>query len=89
MRGAVPLDRDDDVARPHGLAQTATICGATGPELDLSWQDLKAADAKVVAVELKYNGALVSLDLSQNYVPESQVEQIKTACQSKGISLKI
>ena len=34
-------------------------------------------------------GALASLDLSQNYVPESEMEQIKTLCQSKEISLKI
>ena len=45
-----------------------SICGATAgsPELDLSGQDLRASDAKVVAVELKYNGALTSLDISAN-----------------------
>ncbi len=34
-------------------------------------------------------GALASLDLSQNSVPESEMNQIRAACQSQGISLKI
>ena len=45
--------------------------------------------AKELAAGLSTNGALASLDLSQNSVPESEAEQIKTACQSKEISLKI
>ena len=38
-----------------------SICGASGPELDLSGQRLGAGDAKVVAIELQYNGALAKL----------------------------
>eukprot|EP00935_MAST-01C_sp_MAST-1C-sp1_P002068 g2068.t1 len=34
-------------------------------------------------------GALASLDLSQNFIPESEANQIKTSCQSQGISLEI
>ena len=64
-------------------------------ELDLSgWgpNDGDSSDAefaKAFAVGLGANGALASLDLSQNSVPESEMEQIKTLCQSKEISLKI
>ena len=39
-----------------------SICGASGPELDLSGQHLGAEDAKVVAIELKNNGALACAD---------------------------
>jgi Ran GTPase-activating protein (RanGAP) involved in mRNA processing and transport len=43
-----------------------SICGATGPTLDLSGQGLGADDACVIAVELKYNCTLVALILADN-----------------------
>ena len=42
-----------------------------------------------LADAIKTNGALASLDLSQNSIPDSEASQIKTACEAKKISLKI
>ena len=58
-------------------------------ELDVSGQSLGVEGALVIRRYLENNGALASLDLSQNSVPDSEMEQIKTLCQSKEISLKI
>ena len=38
-----------------------SICGANGPELDLSGQHLGTEDAKVVAIELEYSRALETI----------------------------
>ena len=53
-----------------------SICGASGPELDLSRRDLGAKDAKVVAIELKYNGTLTSLNLASNRILAGGAEHI-------------
>ena len=68
-----------------------TLCGFSGDEteLDLSNKNLSAGCAVLVANEVKNNGALASLDLSQNSIPDSEASQIKTACEAKKISLKI
>ena len=65
-----------------------SICGAIGQELDLSGQHLGAEDAKVVAIELKYNRALSSLDLSDNTISPEHMGSIERLCDAKQIALK-
>jgi hypothetical protein len=45
-----------------------SICGASGRELDLSAADLGPECAQLVAYELMHNGALTSLDISNNSI---------------------
>ena len=64
-------------------------------ELDLSKQGdqyrngaLDAAFAKEFAVGLGANGALASLDLSQNSIPARELGPIERLCESKQIALR-
>ena len=65
-----------------------SICGATTTELDLSGQNLGSSSIPVVCAEIENNGALASLDLSQNGISESESSRIKEACEAKSISLR-
>jgi hypothetical protein len=51
-----------------GSKTISSVCGATGPELDLSDQGLGAEDAKIVGLELEYNRSLSSLDIKSNNI---------------------
>jgi hypothetical protein len=42
-----------------------SICGAIGPELDLSGQGLCVDDAKVIGIEIMHNVTLLSLNLAK------------------------
>ena len=53
-----------------------TICGATGTVLDLSGRELGVEGAKMVAIELKYNGALRSLNISSNQMATKQAGDV-------------
>ena len=86
----------DGDGAPAGKALSDMLAAnSTLKELDISnsakYSSSKGGPsfAKAFAVGLSANGALASLDLSQNSVPESEANQIKAVCQSKGISLKI
>eukprot|EP00935_MAST-01C_sp_MAST-1C-sp1_P001164 g1164.t1 len=59
-------------------------------EADLSNKNLGAGGAIIVGawISHKDNGALASLDLSQNKIPAEQLGPIKTLCESKQIALK-
>ena len=58
-------------------------------ELDMSSNYMDSADAKMLSEGIAANGALASLDLSQNNVPEPERGQIKATCEAKGIALKL
>ena len=68
-----------------------TLCGLTGTEteLDFSNQELDAGDAVLIANDIRDNGALASLDLSQNGISESESSRINAFCEAKSISLKV
>ena len=81
-----------------GKALGAAIAANTVlKELDLSKQGqyfdnndrLDAPFAKEFAIGLSTNGALASLDLSQNSISESESSRIKAVCEVKSISLKV
>ena len=52
-------------------------------------EDFKPLGVIALADGISANGALASLDLSQNDIPESETREIKSACAAKSISLKI
>ena len=58
-------------------------------ELSMASNGFSSKDAPIIADSISANGALASLDLSQNSIPDSEASQIKTACEAKKISLKI
>ena len=68
-----------------------TLCGLTGTEteLDFSNQKLGAGDAVLIANDIRDNGALASLDLSQNGISESESSRMNAFCEAKSISLKV
>ena len=72
-------------------ASLKSLCGNKGDEtvLDMSGKNMDADGAIMLAPEIVANGALASLDLSQNSVFESETGPIKAICQSKRIALKI
>ena len=72
-------------------ATLRSLCGNEGneTELDMSGKKMGADGAIMLAPEIVANGALASLDLSQNSVPESEMGQIKAICEGKGVALKI
>ena len=55
----------------------------------MSGKKMGADGAIMLAPEIVTNGALVSLDLSQNSIPELEAGRIKALGEAKGISLKL
>jgi hypothetical protein len=53
-----------------------SICGATGPELDLSGQELGAVDANIIALELAYNTQLSVVNVLKNDLPQAQIVEL-------------
>ena len=56
-----------------------------GPDGQTQWKDPPKEPAGAIALAgaiISANGALASLDLSQNSIPELEATQIKTSCQS-------
>ena len=71
-------------------ATLKSLCGNKGDEteLDMSGKRIGPAGAIMLAPEIAANGALASLDLSQNEIPPTQLDPIKALCESKQITLK-
>ena len=58
-------------------------------ELDVSGQSLGVEGTLVIRRYLENNGALASLDLSENNIPKKERRQLKKLCKTKKIRLKL
>ena len=60
-------------------------------EADLSNKGLKAGGAIIVGawISHKDNGALTSLDISDNHIPNDQQANLKRICERKNIDLQL
>ena len=68
-----------------------TLCGFSGDEteLDLSGRGLTTGCAVLVAYEVKNNGALTSLNISNNRIDDKHLlKRITAMCATKNIKLK-
>ena len=76
-------------AEQHGKIQT--LCGIKPDqkEADFSRQNLKAADAVLLAYDIKVNAPLNKLDLRDNGLDEAAKALIRNAAKKKGMSLEL
>ena len=91
---------DNDLGE-DGLAYIATaweqsntlrsICGiaAGATTANLSDQGLGKASARIIALELRFNRALNSVDLRNNRIPGAGKQQLRDAVKGKNITLQL
>ena len=72
-------------------ATLRSLCGNKGDEteLDMSGKRMGADGAIMLAPEIVANGALTSLDLSSNRIPNHQETNLRKICDSKSIVVKL
>jgi hypothetical protein len=74
----------------HTRENLTTLCGLTGEETELDFrrQGLGAGDAVLIANDIKDNGALTKLDISNSSIEQGEaLQQIIEYCNTKGIEL--
>ena len=92
------LNNNIGVEQAHNLAtilkehaSLKSLCGNKGDEtmLDMSGKNLGAEGAIMLAPEIVANGALSTLDISSNSIPDEQQANLKSICNSKNVDLKL
>jgi hypothetical protein len=92
LKNKIPVDQAQELVKiMQAKEKLVTLCGLSKEEteLDFSGQKLDAGDAVLIANDISDMGALIKLDISNNFIGAGQKGGLQHICVASGIDLAI
>jgi hypothetical protein len=90
LKNAIPVEQAQELVKTmQSKEKLTTLCGLSRNEvtLDFSNQGLGDGDAVLIANDISDMGALIKLDISNNYIEAEQKQDLQHICVAGGIEL--
>jgi hypothetical protein len=91
LQNSIPVEQAEELVEiMHTKENLTTLCGLSGEEtgLDFSNRYLGGGDAVLIANDIKDNGALTKLNISNNNIEQGEaLQRIADLCNTEGIEL--